>query len=267
MKKIITLSTTLLFALTASFALADDRMIDLWTVENKEAGQPYWSVSKVTDDTSYNGDNDNYITTVINSNPNPLVGHYYGSDAPANWNQNFAPESDKKANWFGPEDNRNPGSGNANNLSGVYAYTISLGVFAKDDMLDIEGWFSSDNQIVGAYVWGKDADIFNISSDFGPAITEENAGGSGYTGELCYDELYEMGKGIEFETAGEYFLTVLVWNCREDLNSGNPTAIRMELNATGTGKIVEVTPEPATFAIFGFGMIGAAVAARRRNRK
>lgn len=152
------------------------------------------------------------------------------------------------------------------NLAGFYTYSISFEVLAGEAG-SFSGNFWKDNDILGIYLT-KDGD-----SSFDKTIAYTPDRGS-YTDERDYKQAYEVeyGKGPEALTEGKYTLTFYVTNGWSEQPIGTPnnwdiigpTGLRSDI---GGFAVKNVTPEPATLAIFGLGLVGAGFAARRRTQK
>ena len=70
---------------------------------------------------------------------------------------------------------------------------------------------------------------------------------------------------FEFTENGTYTLAFVIENTNGHLTKENPAGLIAYVKVTGAGIESTPTPEPATLAILGFGLIGAGFAARRRK--
>ena len=259
MKKIITLSTTLLFALFVGVACADH----------------------ATDYGSYDADNNqNGIKFGAGSGGNTIYSVYrsiFGADANTYDDETafYAAQGETtETTWaIGPK------------ASSFQAWFISAGYANTLSIVDtgINGGGKLINDPLYVFPAGETSSLLNAPSitidlptgtEFAWMLESENSGtfysesarNGGLVHMIALDVTDEM-KALHGITADNYFAYMLCWEDLVGNDNDYQDAISIVSFYKGGGDEESTTPEPATIAIFGFGLIGAGVAARRRNRK
>jgi len=147
---------------------------------------------------------------------NDVGKHYYASPYHPNWK---AQQDHPNVSWVGPD------LGSAQKVPvGAYAFTISLGDFADGDIWSISGFLSTDNSLMGAFVWsmaGIDSplDLTGSLLASAPGVGKVNS----YESPHFLAEPLEFGKLIDGE---EYYLTLVVMNTEAGhVNWPNPAGL------------------------------------------
>lgn len=242
MKKFIALSTTLLVVLFAGMANAGTIAYNTGSGDWKVA---YSGIANASDAT---------WEAQLKAGTTPLYGSLtYGNAVtvnPANDNWGAVAGDDLlNTPWISMA----PVTAGTDTLaSGFYVYKIAF-----NGVTDTLRW-CADNNVAGIYIDNFDTNL----KTHGPALFNEDGTPNTYG----TNGAHSMGIYMEEFTATSdawHTLYVVVQNTNE-ATAASPTALWLEMSATSQEN---PTPEPATIAIFGFGLIGAGIAARRRNRK
>ena len=224
------------------------------------------------------GNNSTVFTGILNGSIGVVeddIIRVYGSVKPPSWYQSELGNH----NWIGAYNGASKGAGDdffgdqyGNwNLPGYYSFTSTefdvVGSKASPGMLGIDFW--NDNAILGIVLY-KDG-IFDRSwtTELAgvPYNNYENSTSLNIndleTG--TYQLMFVLANGFPVGDPGNNSPNNDQWIGDDNLVAIGPVGLMVNVSVMdGKGTI---TPEPATFAVIGLGMLGAGFVARRRNRK
>ena len=216
---------------------------------------------------------------IVDGDLGPIGGddivRVYGSVKPPSWFQ--TPGGDH--NWIGAYNGASEGAGDDFfgdqygdwNLPGYYSFTSTefgvVGSAGSLGMLGIEYW--NDNAILGIVLYKNGAEYLTwTGSDVSPfynnymdhnILNIENL----ETG--TYQLMFVLANGFPIGDPGNNSPNNNTWTGDDNLVAIGPVGLMVNVSVYNGRNVL--TPEPATFALFGLGMLGAGFVARRRNRK
>lgn len=156
--------------------------------------------------------------------------------------------------------------------SGLYAYMTTFTATAGDVLESLTMNAFSDDYIVGFAVNGVwlDFDVVESLNKNANVSDPLNSNFKGWLYEASYRANYDESKGDTLlKLQEENTLVVFVHNNNSEnwANEKNWTGFNARFEGTATPAQSTTTPEPATLAILGLGVLGAAAARRRQVKK
>lgn len=166
------------------------------------------------------------------------------------WAEREGLEGAIKAQWIGDADSAGPGYH-------FFKYAVD-----NLDLATVASFSASaDNRLVALFVNGIDVtEVFGIQG--APYSGNEYAAFNDYNLSTGYDSLAAYLEGSANNTTTEFVFVVLN---TEQSNADSPVGLNVEFSGQIKSE-TPTTPEPATLAILGLGVLGAGLV-RRRNRK